>query len=1296
MLTPWVHRSALFLLGALVFPPLLLGPPAARAQPSRTETLGLLHEADLKKAAGQYLEADKLYRMALAGADDLTRPRCLDGLLTINVLLARHDQAIQYALSYQPILRQANDLVRWREVALHLGNSYLALGHYRQGEKHLEEALALPGQNVLPAVASVAALSQLAHIAEKRGDPKKASRFWRQVEGQTLAQLDRSDARLDPKQKIQLVWKLADAYRFQQQPDKAIPWLNALLPVHEQINDPAGERATMRLLGAHHNARKEYGEAKACLERALTLDDKVAEEDRIGKADLWNELAETYSRQGAQADADRCRDRAAEFYNAALREDRRTLARATTAFWKLQQLYQKREQFLPALRLIDEQAGRWHGDVWMGAKLKGEKGGLQLLLGAYEKAHQALAEAVPVMEKQTPLNLIDFPRALHCLAILELAAGRLKEAEKLGKKGLDLYREYDLPDDLTLAETYNLVGSCQFVSGRSSEAIKQLRKGVACCEKIGLAANLQHSNLLLNIGLVHKAQRGLDEALRCCERARDLAQAVVAADSLELASLDAALADLLATRGGDDYRKAADKAEAVLRVCAKHQVTGGLLVVTARHCQALYQLYRRQYRPAEKAWGELLALQEKEQHPLLIPRTLNWLGHAAEMQGQDALAEKYYRRALARQQENGHSLPKTQFISLWRLANLAERQGRLPEALTLLEQGMALVEAARLQVYGDAQDRATYFADLTPAFDQLVDWSVRAGQLDEAFTRAARVRSQTLLDQIQLYGADPRQALQGPEGKQLLDKETTLRDEICAIRAEAQFLSLDSASREDAKKLDQRMETAQKKYAAVWRDILDACPVYHSLAGTASQGKLLATVREQVLGPKNLLLVYYLGQERSYLMLLGNKGRPTEVFELKVSGGLLNNLASLTLSTSGPDSDRRGTFIRPVPQPAAVGKLGKPGTTVPLTQERARVLIDLYLQHLEDPRFQLNRGTKIVPRVPAQPDKSADIDQLANVFLPPYVRERIKSCAPDHVLVVPDGALHKLPLEALPLELGSKPRFLLDELPPLIYAPSSSVLALLVERSKSIPKGPPSILTVSNPAYPQATSPGKKPSGELVGTLLGLSGQLPLLPATARESACLQQLFDSKQVMALEGSGATEEAVVQVLRAAKPRIVHFAVHGFADDRLGNLFGALAFTPPSSGQDRLDNDGFLSLHEIYTLPLQECELAVLSACETNVGPQPPLEAGVTLAGAFLAAGAHRVVASHWSVNDRSTAELMSAFFGETTAAQRRGEAVNYAQALQKARLKIRNDPKWAAPHYWAPFVLIGPPEAGLAR
>ena len=103
----------------------------------------------------------------------------------------------------------------------------------------------------------------------------------------------------------------------------------------------------------------------------------------------------------------------------------------------------------------------------------------------------------------------------------------------------------------------------------------------------------------------------------------------------------------------------------------------------------------------------------------------------------------------------------------------------------------------------------------------------------------------------------------------------------------------------------------------------------------------------------------------------------------------------------------------------------------------------------------------------------------------------------------------------------------------------------------------------------------------------------------------------------------------------------------------------------------------------------CELTVLSACVTNVGPQRPMEAGVTLAGAFLGAGSRGVMASCWSVDDAATAELMGAFFGAVRPAN--GKGVSHPEALKAARLAVRGKPGWESPFYWAPFVYLGPPD-----
>lgn len=106
-------------------------------------------------------------------------------------------------------------------------------------------------------------------------------------------------------------------------------------------------------------------------------------------------------------------------------------------------------------------------------------------------------------------------------------------------------------------------------------------------------------------------------------------------------------------------------------------------------------------------------------------------------------------------------------------------------------------------------------------------------------------------------------------------------------------------------------------------------------------------------------------------------------------------------------------------------------------------------------------------------------------------------------------------------------------------------------------------------------------------------------------------------------------------------------------------------------------------------VRECARLVMSACQTNVGPDRPLEAGSTLAQALLAAGARRVAASHWSVSDASTAELIASFFEFIAADSDKTDQLGAAASLHAAKLKTRNDPRWQAPYYWAPFVLLGP-------
>lgn len=89
-----------------------------------------------------------------------------------------------------------------------------------------------------------------------------------------------------------------------------------------------------------------------------------------------------------------------------------------------------------------------------------------------------------------------------------------------------------------------------------------------------------------------------------------------------------------------------------------------------------------------------------------------------------------------------------------------------------------------------------------------------------------------------------------------------------------------------------------------------------------------------------------------------------------------------------------------------------------------------------------------------------------------------------------------------------------------------------------------------------------------------------------------------------------------------------------------------------------------------LPLAGCEPVVLSSCRTNVGPQRQGEGVHGLARGFLVAGARRVVASQWEVEDRSTAYLMGVFARELAKQQKEGVRLDYAEALHRAKRQMR--------------------------
>jgi CHAT domain-containing protein len=147
------------------------------------------------------------------------------------------------------------------------------------------------------------------------------------------------------------------------------------------------------------------------------------------------------------------------------------------------------------------------------------------------------------------------------------------------------------------------------------------------------------------------------------------------------------------------------------------------------------------------------------------------------------------------------------------------------------------------------------------------------------------------------------------------------------------------------------------------------------------------------------------------------------------------------------------------------------------------------------------------------------------------------------------------------------------------------------------------------------------------------------------------------------------EATLAALQQYAPQagILHLACHGqFRPD--SPLFSSVRLA-----------DGWLTTLDVYQLRLA-CELVVLSACETGMSTLAPGDEVIGLTRGFLAAGAPSILVSLWTVDDTTTAELMTTFYTLLRDGERPAAALRQAQRTLMER--------YPHPFFWAPFTLVG--------
>jgi CHAT domain-containing protein len=611
-----------------------------------------------------------------------------------------------------------------------------------------------------------------------------------------------------------------------------------------------------------------------------------------------------------------------------------------------------------------------------------------------------------------------------------------------------------------------------------------------------------------------------------------------------------------------------------------------------------------------------------------LAAALSFRGEALRLAGSPGAALAPLGEALALRR--GFDDRAGQAETLTALAWAKRQLDRKDAALADVDEALELVEKLRAAVVAP-ELRASFLAAKQQTFELALDLRMASATTDPpaaeaGFALAERARGRTLLDLLDAARVDPRAGLDPA----LRSRAEEIGQELAA-KARRRIESL-AGGTSDAhpEAFAREIEDLLVEDDRVAAEIHARSP---RAAALAIPETLDAPAARRLLAPDEMLLEYALGDERSFLWAATRD--EMDGYEL--------------------------------PARAEIERLAR------------QVYQDLRTAYVGDAQS-------------AAAERAARRD-LSQMVLGP-VEKRLGD---RRLLVVADGALDYVPFAALPTP-GDLHDLPLVEDHEVISLPSASVLAAL----RAAPTGTSETLKASaaNTAIlvgdPVFSPLDPRVHAKRAAGASHSSGPSPVSEAESARAPTFQRLPGSRRevqsiaaipTMAGHGSiqvatrldfGASRSAVLDGA-LADAAIVHFATHGVIDTETPRLSGLVLSLVDEHGAPQ---EGFLGLADLYGLSLH-ADLVVLSGCETALGREMRGEGLVGLTRGFLQAGARRVLASLWRVQDRPTAELMVRFYRAHLE-----QGLSPAAALREAQRSIRHDRRWQDPAYWAGFVLEG--------
>jgi CHAT domain-containing protein len=297
----------------------------------------------------------------------------------------------------------------------------------------------------------------------------------------------------------------------------------------------------------------------------------------------------------------------------------------------------------------------------------------------------------------------------------------------------------------------------------------------------------------------------------------------------------------------------------------------------------------------------------------------------------------------------------------------------------------------------------------------------------------------------------------------------------------------------------------------------------------------------------------------------------------------------------------------------------------------------------------------------------------------------------NRIVVVPDDALHTVPLAVLPWSDDPTQGTLLQHVESA--AIPAALFLMRVYPMASVHSETPRVVLFGDPVFRVAdwqrectemNTTARKPLGALDRALSSWTESLPRLPGTRLEIDAIAKLTrESRPASRIETLVGCAAVPTALRKATDTRVdlLHIATHARIDAQRPRL-SALALTPESPADAPASTFGLL---DILGLKLNS-KLVVLSACDTSRGRLLPGEGVLGPAQAFLQAGSAAVLATYWKVDDQMTSTFMQRFYKYLLV-----DRLSASAALRKTQLESAASGKT---YEWAAFSLYGWPDSSI--